>query len=73
MNALQIYRLQKGMTYQELAKLSGMSSKSSVFHHCLGKRKISAESAMKYHKALNIPLSQLRPDLWQDEKTLGDS
>lgn len=31
--------------------------------------KISAESAIKYSQALNIPLHELRPDLW----TAGDA
>jgi len=53
-----------GMTFDEMALAAGFRSRSSTFHHCQGVRAISAESAMKYHHAFGIPLSELRPDLW---------
>lgn len=39
----------------------------TVWRHVHKKRKISPEYAMKYHVALDIPLSSLRPDLWSPE------
>ena len=44
--------------------MCGFLSRSTVFQHCQGKCEISAESAMKYHRAFGIELSDLRPDLW---------
>lgn len=52
------------MTLNEMALAAGFRSRSSIFHHCRGVRVISAESAMKYHRAFSIPLHELRPDLW---------
>lgn len=63
-NALEKYREESGMTLSEIAFAAGFRSRSSVFQHCRGSRTISAESALKYSRALGIPLSELRPDLW---------
>ena len=32
--------------------------------HYTGRRKVTAEQAMKYERVLGIPRSELRPDLW---------
>ena len=37
---------------------------STVYRHALDQKRISAESAMVYHRVLGIPLHELRPDLW---------
>ena len=68
-NALEKYREQSGMTLSEIAFAAGFRSRSSVFQHCRGSRAISAESALKYSRALGIPLSELRPDLWPPTPT----
>jgi DNA-binding transcriptional regulator YdaS (Cro superfamily) len=63
-NIIEEYRLERGMTFGEMALAAGFRSRSSVFQHCSGARTISAESAMKYFRAFGIPLSEIRPDLW---------
>lgn len=70
-NALEKYRLASGKTFQEIAKLAGVGSRSTIFNHCRGLRKISSLTALKYHQNLGIPRSELRPDLWPPEQ--GDS
>lgn len=66
-NVIEKFRVDSGMTYARIAALAGFSSRSVVFLHCKGMRSISPESAIKYAKALGIPLSELRPDLWPPE------
>lgn len=56
----------QGKTLSDIARDSGLST-TSVWRHAHGKLKISAESALKYNKALGIPLSAMRPDLWPPE------
>ena len=64
MKNLEAYRRQLGLSYAQMARQADFSSRSVVFLHCTGQRSISAESAMRYHRAFGIPLSELRPDLW---------
>lgn len=48
---------------------------STVYRHALDQKRISAESAMVYHRALGIPLHELRPDLWpapEEDKEAAD-
>ncbi len=66
-NALEVFRVAHDLTFPMLASLTGTPSWGTVFKHCHGAR-ISAESAMRYHKTLGIPLSDLRPDLWPPEE-----
>ena len=40
---------------------------ATISRHATGKRRISAEFAMKYHCALGIPLAAMRPDLWPED------
>ena len=63
-NALDKYRKKFSLTYRDLAKLSGLSL-YTVHRHCHCTR-IPAESAVIYNRQLNIPLHELRPDLWKD-------
>lgn len=63
-NALEQFRKASGLTFDEMARLAGFSSRSAVFQHCTGSRRISAESAIRYSRTFGIPLCQLRPDLW---------
>ncbi len=67
-NSLEEYRQANGLTYRTMAERVEGQPFVTVFYHCRGFRQISAESALKYHKALGIPLSDLRPDLWPPEK-----
>lgn len=60
-----------GYSLTSVAKLANVQY-STAWRHFSGHREISAEYAMRYHKTLGIPLSDLRPDLWppeQEEKT----
>lgn len=63
MNALEKYRIGKGLTYQALADLAGFSSRAVVFEHCRA-GKIPGGAALVYHAKLGIPLTDLRPDLF---------
>ncbi len=62
-NALENFRLETGLTFAAMAKAAGLRSRSTVYQHCKGVRKISAGSALRYCKAFKIPLSALLPDL----------
>lgn len=64
MNALEKFRVDHGLTYDQLAAQAGLSARSVTYAHCHGLRAISAESAVKYALACGIPLNELRPDLW---------
>ena len=63
-NIIEQYRQLHGLTYDQMASSAGFSSRSVVYHHCMGKRSVSAESAIRYEAAFDIPRSKLRPDLW---------
>ena len=67
-NALEQYRVENDLTYGAMAS-QAQTAKGALYQHCQGKRTISAESAVRYHDTLGIPLSELRPDLWRS----GDS
>lgn len=62
-NALETFRLARGLTFRELTEACGGRSLNAVYRHCKG-AKIAAESAIIYSQNLGIPLSELRPDLW---------
>jgi len=68
-NVIETYRKRHKCTYASIAMKAGLSAGAVVYAHCHQLRKISAESAIKYSQALNIPLHELRPDLW----TAGDA
>lgn len=40
----------------------------TIWKHCEGMRSISAEMALRYEQTLKIPKSELRPDLWPEER-----
>ena len=54
--------LQRGYTIE--TAVEGGLSKGTVTAHFYGYRKPSAEYAVKYEQLLNIPRSEIRPDLW---------
>lgn len=56
-------RLFLGFPLPTVAKASNLP-RTTVWRHATGNRKISAEAALVYSKALGVPLSQIRPDLW---------
>lgn len=58
MHVLEKYIQENNTNPNQIAKLCDMSP-STVSRHIKGDRRIEAESAMKYHKALGIPLEQL--------------
>ena len=62
-NALENFRTAHGLTFRQLAMACGGRSLNAVYRHCKGE-KIAAESALLYSRALGIPRSELRPDLW---------
>lgn len=67
-NVLEKFRQHHQLTYRAMAAMThGLVAFQVVFDHCQGKKRISAESALKYHQAFGIPLSDLRPDLWPPE------
>lgn len=63
-NALEKYRKDQGLTFEQMAKCAGFRSRSTVLQHCSGIRKVSAEAAIAYERAFGISLTELRPDLW---------
>ncbi len=65
--ALETYRQAHGLTLRKMAAITKALSHQTLFLHCRGLQKISAETAVVYHKAFGIPLSDLRPDLWPPE------
>ena len=70
-NALERYRAEHGLTYDAMAS-QAQTPKGSLHQHCQGRRTISAESAVRYHNTLGIPLSELRPDLWRSDDDSSD-
>lgn len=37
---------------------------NTVYQHVYGKRRMTADAALRYEEKLGIPRSELRPDLW---------
>lgn len=67
-NLLESFRQHHRLTYRAMAALTnGRVAFQVVYDHCQGKKRISAETAVVYHDAFGIPLSDLRPDLWPPE------
>lgn len=68
MNILMKTIKNKTMSFAEVGRLVKYG-RDTVSRHCNGQRQISAEAALRYHKALEIPLHELRPDLFEKEDT----
>lgn len=62
-NALEKYRKDNGLTFEQMAFAAGFKSRSTVLKHCRGVKKIPAEAAFKYSHAFGIPLGDMREDL----------
>lgn len=71
MNKLKETIHEKKMSYAEVGRMIGYG-RDMVSRHCSGDRKISAEAAYKYNKALGIPLHALRPDIFEKEEQHND-
>lgn len=65
MNALKEFIDDSNLTQREAAEKAGLKSASTVNQHISGKRNMSIGTAIKYHRAFNIPLWLLRPDIWK--------
>ena len=61
-NALEIYRVENGLSVAKLARLAGVRDRSAVWKHC-NMESIPEAAAWLYSAALGIPLAKLRPDL----------
>lgn len=66
-NTLEQIRLDKELTYQALGDLAGYP-KPTAFRHCHA-TVIPAEAAIRYHRALGVPVEELRPDLFSEPVT----
>lgn len=60
---LEKYLVEHGISIMEAARRMGINY-VHVWRHCTGRRRVTADYAMRYHKTLGIPRSELRPDLW---------
>ena len=58
-----------GLTCREAAK-KGVNYQT-LWKQLHGLRPVGAKTAMRYHKILNIPLHELRPDLWPPDPSVG--
>lgn len=58
MNPIKEYKKKSGISFRGLADLVGLD-KMTVFRHANSLEKISLESAMKYNKALGIPVEDI--------------
>ena len=66
--------------FKEILKAHGLTmsdavhagiSRQTVWFHWHGKRKVSCDSALIYERALGIPRSELRPDLWPQNMAIS--
>ncbi len=55
-----------GYGMMEASRLSGVSY-TDVWRHAHNVRTISPKFAIRYHNTLNVPLHEIRPDLWSPE------
>lgn len=67
MNNLRLFLKRSGLKISDASRISGVPYMTMI-QHLHGKRNISAEVALKYKKALGIPLCKLRTDLWPPEE-----
>ncbi|MBI9080300.1 MAG: XRE family transcriptional regulator [Pseudodesulfovibrio sp.] len=64
-NALEEYRQEKGLTFEAMGKLVGYD-RPVVWRHCQAD-KVPESSVARYHAKLQIPVKDLRPDLYEGE------
>lgn len=70
MNKLELYRTQRGLTYESMAALVGMP-KETVWRHCEGVSKPDASAIAAYMQHLELTFEELRPDLWSGVQAQG--
>ena len=61
-NALEQYRIEKGLSVAKLSRIAGFCNRSATWKHC-NTGAIPVEAAVHYSLKLGIPLHDLRPDL----------
>jgi transcriptional regulator with XRE-family HTH domain len=66
-NALELYRESNGFSYAELSRLVGFD-RATVWKHCKAKF-VPEAAAARYYAKLQIPLEDLRPDLFASDTT----
>lgn len=62
-NAVERYRIDHGLSYAALGRLTGYT-RATVLKHCRGELSVAGKAALRYHAKLGIPLSELSPDLY---------
>jgi hypothetical protein len=72
MNALELFRTGRGLTFEALKDLAGYPARMTVFRHCKA-AKIPGDAALVYHRKLGIPLQELRPDLYPNQEEAPDA
>lgn len=70
MNILAQYKRDSGLSYAEIGRRCGLS-RSIVMRQCKGDSAFGAETAIRYHVKLGIPLQALRPDLYDQGRTVA--
>jgi len=63
-NALEQFRRKNGLTFAALGRRVGLS-RATVLMHCKAKRQIGGDAAIRYAVELDIPIRELRPDLFK--------
>ncbi|CCO24006.1 protein of unknown function [Maridesulfovibrio hydrothermalis AM13 = DSM 14728] len=59
---------ERKISFAEVGRLVGYG-RDTISRHCNGQRQISAEAALRYNKALGIPLHEMRPDIFEINET----
>lgn len=71
-SVIEEYRRDHKVTFAEIARRCSLDP-TAVLRHCKGERKIGGEAALRYHINLDIPLPELRPDLYGQGKQMADN
>lgn len=66
MNTLKEFLKEKGLSIAKASRSFNIPY-PTLYQHINGHREISAEMAKQYSKIMGIPLSSLRPDLWEPD------
>ncbi|MCT4627037.1 helix-turn-helix transcriptional regulator [Halodesulfovibrio sp.] len=71
-SVIEEYRRDHKVTFAEIARRCSLD-RSVVLRHCKGERRIGGEAALRYHAKLGIPLPELRPDIFGQQKQMADT
>ncbi|HMT13113.1 MAG TPA: helix-turn-helix transcriptional regulator [Aestuariivirga sp.] len=63
MNALGTYRLERGLSQMDVARVL-KTSKATISRYESGIRRIPVHVAKLIHAEFGIPLNEIRPDIW---------